>query len=225
MNPIIKQGTYFCLKRFQQQREFILLPSGAVFDLITNSLVCSDLHLGKSRYFRSKGIATPLEIDQTTLQKLERDIEDTQARNVYFLGDLFHSSYNSAVDDLARIVNSFAETSFHLIPGNHDVLKINIYTDIGLKMEAKKMLWDWISFVHEPTSDSGDVYFEIGGHVHPGVVLRNKSRQLQRLPCFYWGQKHAVLPAYGIFTGISTIQPFQSDEVFVIFDNRVVKLN
>lgn len=224
MNPKTKQGAYFCLNRFQKQREFILLPSGAAFDLATASLVCSDLHLGKSRYFRSRGIATPLAVDQAVLQKLEKDIEMTEAKNVYFLGDLFHSSYNSSVEDLAKIVHSFHFTSFHLIRGNHDILRNEVYTSIGLRSEGKSLPSDWINFVHEAAYKEEGKYFEIGGHLHPGVLLKSRSRQFNRLPCFYWGIKHAVLPAYGTFTGLATIRPSRGDEVFVIADNTVVRI-
>lgn len=202
-----------------------MLCSGAIFDPVSSSLICSDLHLGKSRHFRSRGIAVPQGVDDATIEKLKSDIETTMAKEVYFLGDLFHSEYNSAVTDLYNLINSFQGANFHLIPGNHDILKPQIYTDIGLQVQSKSFQFDWISFVHEPTLSAEVERFEIAGHIHPGVQLRGKGKQYVRLPCFYWGSNYALLPAYGKFTGLSTISPGEKDEVFIIFDEKVVKLN
>ncbi len=225
MNPDIIKGTYFKLERRCREKEFILLCSGALFDPETQSLICSDLHLGKSRHFRSKGIAVPRDIDNATIDKLKADIETTEAKDIYFLGDLFHSDYNSAVDDLSNLRAYFNSSNFHLIPGNHDILKPQIYQEIGLQVQAKSFKFDWIDFVHQPSTDIDEERFEIAGHIHPGVQLKANGRQYMRLPCFFWGRNYALLPAYGKFTGLSTITPDHDDEVFIIFDEKVVKLN
>ena len=42
----------------------------------------------------------------------------------------------------------------------------------------------------------------MGGHVHPGVKLGG-----MRLPCFWFGERVAILPAFGKFTGLHVMRP------------------
>jgi metallophosphoesterase superfamily enzyme len=45
-----------------------------------------------------------------------------------------------------------------------------------------------------------------------------------RLPCFWFAARHAVLPAFGAFTGHADVLPREGDQVFVIADEEVLKV-
>jgi metallophosphoesterase superfamily enzyme len=58
----------------------------------------------------------------------------------------------------------------------------------------------------------------ICGHVHPAVRLKGKGKQSMTLPCFYFGEKYALLPAFGRFTGRGIIPVTGNEDVFVIVE-------
>ena len=69
-----------------------------------------------------------------------------------------------------------------------------------------------------------DSYYNLAGHIHPGVRMIGGGRQIITLPCFYFGEKQGLLPAFGIFTGLKRITPEKNDKVFVIAENRIVEV-
>lgn len=80
-------------------------------------------------------------------------------------------------------------------------------------------------FTHEPpTFPDPSAGYILSGHVHPAVRLKGKSRQSLKLPCFYFGEKNGLLPAFGQFTGTSVIEPAPGSEVFVIVEEKVIQV-
>jgi hypothetical protein len=50
------------------------------------------------------------------------------------------------------------------------------------------------------------------------------GKQELHFPCFYFTKDHAILPAFSRFTGIYKIKPKRGDNVFVLVENQIVKL-
>ena len=75
----------------------------------------------------------------------------------------------------------------------------------------------------EKTDDFGGL-FNVCGHIHPGVRIPVGLRQSIRTPCFYFGKKHAILPAFGIFTGNYIINPAVNDSIYAIVEERIIHL-
>lgn len=70
------------------------------------------------------------------------------------------------------------------------------------------------AFAHHPVpSDAGYV---LAGHLHPSVCLIGAARQSERLPCFWFGARVGVLPAFGDFTGCADVPAVEGDQVWVI---------
>lgn len=65
--------------------------------------------------------------------------------------------------------------------------------------------------------------YNLAGHVHPAVMLQGK-RDRMRLPCYYFGENAGLLPAFGAFTGMYTIQPVKGDNVFVLTGSKVMEV-
>lgn len=72
-------------------------------------------------------------------------------------------------------------------------------------------------------NDSSKEVYNLAGHVHPAVMLEGRRDKL-RLPCYFFGGKDGLLPAFGAFTGMYTIQPKQGDNVFVLTGNEVMRV-
>jgi uncharacterized protein len=75
-------------------------------------------------------------------------------------------------------------------------------------------------FSHHPgESDEG---YTLAGHLHPGRTLSGHGRQRLRLPCFWFGPRCGVLPAFGEFTGLANVDPLATDRVFVVAADQIV---
>lgn len=66
--------------------------------------------------------------------------------------------------------------------------------------------------------------YVIAGHLHPGIRLYGSGGQRERLPCFFIGREHTVLPAFGDFTGLADVEPAGGDSVYAIAGDQVMKV-
>jgi metallophosphoesterase superfamily enzyme len=64
--------------------------------------------------------------------------------------------------------------------------------------------------------------YALAGHIHPAVRLTERGGQSLRLPCFWFGARVGVLPAFGAFTGSARVRPRAGDQVFVVADGEVI---
>jgi metallophosphoesterase superfamily enzyme len=75
---------------------------------------------------------------------------------------------------------------------------------------------------HEPgASRSG---YALAGHIHPAVRLSARGESSLRLPCFWFGSRYGVLPAFGAFTGTAEVLPRRGEQVFVIAEAAVLQV-
>lgn len=169
-----------------------LMPSGGLYWPARKTLTVSDLHLGKSeRLARRGGSLLPPYETQATLEKLDRDLESTQAEAVICLGDSFDDlSAAMGMDEASRLwlARLMAGRGWTWITGNHDPGPI----EIGGTHRAETNLPPF-TFRHiaEPAQKA-----EISGHYHPKARLAGQSR-----PCFLADAARLILPAYGVYTG------------------------
>ena len=66
-------------------------------------------------------------------------------------------------------------------------------------------------------------YF-FSGHIHPGIRIQGAGKQSLCFPCFYFGKKYAVLPAFSRFTGVAMIYPEAEEQVFAIVNQELIRL-
>ena len=200
-----------------EEEELTLLSLRAVFWPANKVLIASDLHLGKAGHLRKHGIAISRKVHLHDLQNLGSLIKETKAERVFFLGDLFHSYQNAEWKDFLSFICNHSEVEYILIKGNHDIL-----TEYPKQLNVtKKMVLPPFSFTHIKEKD---MYYNISGHIHPGVTIRRKKQMGMTFPCFVFSEDHALLPAFGQFTGIKKVRPNKNDSVFVIGDNQVFEL-
>ena len=218
-------------------QSLLLHPHAAIYWEETDTLLVADLHLGKATHFRRHGLAVPTYVQDETLEKLTGLLLDFKPKRLLMLGDLFHSDYNPEWEDFAELVMAFSHVKFALVPGNHDRLTYHQYEKYNIEVHEEPYFEGPFAFSHHPLEE--DVLAEaevkradrtdkspcynLAGHVHPSVMLQGRRDRL-RLPCFYFGEKAGLLPAFGAFTGTYTIQPNKGDEVFVLTGNEVMKV-
>jgi DNA ligase-associated metallophosphoesterase len=212
--------------------ELQLLPERALYWRAQRCLLLSDLHLAKAGHFRRYGIAVSGEVMRRDLAILDGLLQRLEPERILFLGDLFHSSYNSEFDWFARQMATWRQAagargytlSFELVPGNHVILPASVYEEMNIRLHSRAIHIGPFVLTHQPAASLPPERYLISGHVHPGIRLTGRGRQSLRLPCFHFGSRQALLPAFGGFTGLQIIQPQAEDSVYAVAEGRVVPI-
>jgi DNA ligase-associated metallophosphoesterase len=201
-----------------------LLPQKALMFVDYGVLVISDAHLGKANHFRKSGIPVPTNANTQNTETLIQLIQTHKPSRVVFLGDLFHSYYNEEWEVMRQVTNHFQAIQFQLILGNHDILSPLQYERTGMSVHEELDV-NGILLTHEPLKESNHGYFNLAGHIHPGVRLSGRGRQALTLPCFHFSHRLGLMPAFGAFTGLARIAVKKEDRVYVIADGKVMQIN
>ena len=205
--------------------DLVLLPERAAYWPARKALLVADFHLGKAASFRKAGIPLPAGTTKDNVARLDRALEKTRATQVVFLGDFLHSAQGRAPSTFGTFSEwrtQRSTVSITLIRGNHDVKAGDPPPEWKMRcVEAGEAAAPFV-FNHEPgPSRSG---YALSGHIHPAVRLSAAGEKSLRLPCFWFGARYGVLPAFGAFTGSAEVLPRQGDQVFVIAEQDVVKV-
>ncbi len=215
--------TYLPFTLFNNQ--FLITSGRSIYWEDEQALILSDLHLGKTGHFRKSGIAIPQAVLIEDMQRLIAQIQFYKPKKLIIVGDLFHSEANKEHDFFLKWRNDLGTLAVHLVKGNHDILEQNWYASAGIQVHNKTFSIGNFSFIHDMNDCApGETKYCFSGHVHPAVVIKGAGRQALRLVCFYFGEKYAILPAFGKFTGTFTLQPEKSDAVFALVNNNVVRI-
>ena len=188
-----------------------------------NTLVISDLHIGKTAHFRMAGIAIPSDILYKDLNRLKFLIVHFKISTVLIVGDLFHAGKNKDIEVFREWMLEFETVTFELVKGNHDRLSNKFYEDLNIKIYPKFRDVETFRFVHDPTHCEAE-HFCISGHTHPGAIIKGRGRQRIKLPCFEIATWLMVLPAFSEFTGLNTTKSSSSSEWFAFTDSNVFKV-
>lgn len=205
----------------EQQLE--LLPEKAIYWHNQSALILADLHLGKISHFRKAGIAVPLEAAADGLIRLESLLNSFDVKKVYILGDLFHSDMNREWEDFVDLLYRNSDIEFHLVIGNHDILGTHNYQRTPIVVHEETLEISPFIFSHDALNASH--LYNIYGHIHPAIRLNGKARQSMRVSCYFFSSEYAILPAFGTFTGMHTLQHEESDNVFIIAGDKVIKID
>lgn len=204
-----------------------LSPARCIFWEEESVLIVSDLHFGKSGHFRKSGIGIPQNIYKEDLQRLFSQIQFFKPKILLIAGDMFHSTANKELDFFVKWRNDIPYVEFYLIRGNHDILPKKFYKEANIKVFENKLSIGNFCFTHDIASmcdDDDGKLFTFSGHIHPGVKMNGLGYQSLMLPCFYFGKKHSVLPAFSAFTGLAKIKPLKTDHVFGLVEDAVIKI-
>jgi DNA ligase-associated metallophosphoesterase len=200
-----------------------LLPEKAVWISEWAVLLVADLHFGKASHFRKSGIPISEKVHDQDYQVLTSLVSKYSPKEVYFLGDLFHSSWNEEWEKLLNFLGLFPTTSFHLVIGNHDILPSEKYQDSRLKVHTHNIVLGSLLLSHEPTLPPAGL-LTICGHIHPGILLKGRAKQRVRIPCFHYSDNVLVLPSFGNFTGLSLIKGEKKDIIWGITEDRLIPI-
>jgi DNA ligase-associated metallophosphoesterase len=205
------------------EESLILYPERAVFWARTATLLAADLHWGKDAAFRAGSIPVPGGSLIDDLMRLDAALARHPTQRLILLGDLLHARESLASEVIEAVAlwrDTWADIEMILVRGNHD-RHVRALPESWRMTEIRGELVE-APFVlrHTPTeSDSGYV---LAGHIHPAVELRGKGRQILRVPCFWFGAKTGLLPAFGTFTGLAVVHPKAEDTVIGVIENKLL---
>lgn len=188
-----------------------------------SALLIADPHWGKAATFRAGGIPVPSGTTNEAISRLESLIAQTNPDKVIFLGDLLHAKPGRSKQMFGALEQwrkSHAGLDVLLVRGNHDRRAGDPPSELRFNCVDAPLRIAPFALAHHPTSDP-DAYV-IAGHVHPAIRIHGPGRQSERLPCFFFGKDHAILPAFGDFTGLADVDPAETDRVYAIAEDKVV---
>ena len=200
---------------------FQLHASGAAYWNQKKTLFIADVHLGKVSHFRKHGSAVPSAALQENFKKLNDAIQKFGAQRVIFLGDLFHSFSNSEWDFFAHWRMQH-RIEIILVSGNHDIIDVHKYEGLGI-LVCEYLIEGPFYCTHHPEEHSE--YYNLSGHIHPGVRLKGMGRLGVSTPCFYAGVGQMILPAFGVFTGKYIVEPKKGERIYVIANDEVIDVS
>lgn len=196
-------------------QRLVLSPERCIFWEDQKTLILSDMHIGKAAHFRKAGIAIPQQVFQEDLHRLFQQIHFFSPQQVIVTGDLFHSEANLEHDWFSKWRNELKGIQFTLVKGNHEILRNDVYENLGIKLVSNVLQTNPFNFSHELIENSEDTYSFVG-HTHPGFKLAGKGKQSAVLPCFYFTDTYCVLPAFSRFTGKHLVELKKGEKVYGI---------
>lgn len=203
----------------------VLLPERAIYWEERRALLVADAHWGKAATFRASGIPVPGGTTAEGLRRLSHALVRTGAERIVFLGDFLHARVGRSPGTLRTLSawrDRHAHTAMLLVRGNHDREAGDPPGMLGIDCVDPPVVEGPFTLAHFPQRLPG--VYGIAGHVHPAVRLSGPARERQRLPCFWFSDRGAVLPAFGEFTGLADISPAPSDRIFVVAGDSIVEV-
>jgi len=200
----------------------VALPEKALYWASESTLFIADVHLGKEASFLAAGVPVPLGPTTETLALLSSVLLKTKPRRLVLLGDLWHAKAGRTIGFTADFVAwraSHGTVEMILVEGNHDLKSGPLPPEANVREVKEPTIMGPFALCHYP-NPCPDGYV-LSGHVHPSVVLQGRGRQTLQLPCFWFGPRTAVLPAFGEFTGCARVSPVEGDQVLIIGDGRI----
>lgn len=204
-----------------QGEELDVLAEKALYWHRLETLFVADLHLGKAATFRAYGAPVPETATYETLDRLTHLVDRIQPRKLVILGDLFHAregTIGAPRDAFLAWRERHQGLDLDLIVGNHD-----------RRAFPEHERGEWRDLIHEPPftyAHHPEILerYVLCGHIHPGYRLRARGHRSECLPCFWFCERFAVIPAFGSFTGMAMVDPGPGDRVFLVVNEEILAL-
>ncbi len=190
------------LEKTIQNQTLVFTNQRALFWQEQKAVIISDLHIGKTAYFRKNGIPIPSDILEKDLQRLSILIESFSAEQLLIVGDFLHAGKNKDFELFEEWRSNNSGLKIILIKGNHDIHKADFLKHLDITIVDNSLKLEPFTFIHEPLDSENE--FSISGHLHPGVTVKLERRKTVRLPCFRVSENQLIVPAFSEFTGLDT---------------------
>ncbi len=199
-----------------KEQKLVLSPERCLYWEDQQTLILSDMHIGKAAHFRKAGIAIPQQIFQEDLLRLFQQVHFFSPKRIIVTGDLFHSEANLEHEWFSKWRSALAGVQLILVKGNHEILHNHLYEKLGIEVVERELIAAPFRFAHDLNDDSDEQFFLFSGHTHPGIKIAGKAKQSFVFPCFYFTEAYCILPAFSKFTGKHLVEMKKGEKVFAI---------
>lgn len=194
-------------------------PRRAVWWPRGSAVLVADLHLGKARILRERGIPVPEGTTCADLQRLAAVLEALRPKRLLILGDLVHGRPQPGQPWLEHWLDfrrRHRALEIAAVRGNHDH-----------RLDFSAMaIEDWGSCAdlgpfrirHDPSSERLPV---LSGHVHPVAKIR-LGRLSARFPCLWLRPEQAVLPAFTALAGGHPVRAGARERLLLCLEDQVL---
>jgi uncharacterized protein len=210
--------------------DFAVLSQRALWWPRRATLCIADLHLGKAAAFRQAGVPVPEHGTAADLARLGALLNRFAARRLVILGDLLHARAGRADDTMSAFAawrQTHNAVDVLLVRGNHDAHAGDPPSEWQFRIEDEPFADaddGEIAFAHFPEAAAERGRRVLCGHIHPAIHMAGPSRGL-RAPCFWFGDRAGVLPAFGSFTGTKAVFPGARDRVFAVGPGEIAEVS
>ena len=171
---------------------------------------------------RARGIPVPAGTTGESLARLDALVKTHRPASIVFLGDLLHARESHAqetLDALSAWRARHRALRLVLVEGNHDRHAGALPDAFGVEIVKEPFAMGPWALCHHPRTVDGA--YALAGHEHP--VYRVATRlDRARLPCFRFGARAGVLPAFGGFTGgFEVNERARGEAIYVVAGERV----
>lgn len=194
-----------------------LLAERALYWPRMRALFVADVHLGKAATFRAAGVPLPRGSTASDLARLTRIVERTAAARLVVLGDLLHAKAGrvaALTDAVVAWRSRHPALEILLVRGNHDTRAGDPPLSWGIACVDEPFALPPFLACHAAEAPRSG--YALCGHVHPGVRIHGAAEQSAWLSCFVLGERRAILPAFGRFTGLAAIAPHANERIVAI---------
>lgn len=203
----------------------VLLPERAVWWPAARTIFVADTHFGKDSAFRAASIPIPTGTTDHDLDRLDRVLRLAEADRLVVLGDFYHARSGRS-DALSERLDAWRKhheaLDLVIVRGNHDLHAGDVPEAWSASVLDGPAADGPFLLAHDENDLTAAASgFALTGHVHPGVRLSGAGGTGLVLPCFRFGHRTAVLPAFGSFTGLHMVRPARRDQVYVVADGEV----
>ncbi|QDP85991.1 ligase-associated DNA damage response endonuclease PdeM [Chryseobacterium sp. SNU WT5] len=209
------------LEKTIQNQTLVFTNQRALFWQEQKAVIISDLHIGKTAYFRKNGIPIPANILERDLERLEVLVENFNTEQLIIVGDFLHAGKNKDFELFEEWRSKNPALKIILIKGNHDIHQADLLKHLDISIVENSLLIEPFTFIHEP--EDAENKFSISGHLHPGVTVKLEKRKSVRLPCFRVSNNQLILPAFSEFTGLDT-KSCEDFDCIAFTDNLIFEL-
>jgi DNA ligase-associated metallophosphoesterase len=210
----------------QAGERLVLLPERAIFRPQQRQLLIADPHFGKSATFRSHGIPIPCGTTDDDLRRLSSALRKTGAIELVVLGDFLHAERGRS-DELHAQFTAWraehADLKIRIVRGNHDRSAGDPATEWSCHCEDEGTVEGPFVLRHHPREEAAA--YVLAGHLHPALRLSDGSGARANGPCFWFGSRIGILPAFSSFTGGAGFEAVAGDAIYMVGPDRVVAIS
>lgn len=199
-----------------------LLPERALWWPARRILLIADIHFGKAATFRALGQPIPAGTTAGNLTRLDRLLQALPAQRLIFLGDFLHGREARTLglfNHLLQWRQAWPRLCCQLVRGNHDRRAGDPPGELAMEVIDEPLTEGPFALCHEP--QALEDRYVMAGHVHPATVLRGRGKERLSLPCFCFGKRIALLPAFGEFTGTWPVEALPGQRIYAVGDGHV----